>query len=53
MSTVRELVPKKVGKLPRGVGSTTWPFPERFEDLVALNALCGNVHDTFGIDCRV
>ena len=32
MSTVRELVPKKVGKLPRSVGSTTWPIPESFED---------------------
>jgi HSP20 family protein len=33
MSTVRELVPKKVGKLPRSVGPTTWPLREGIEDV--------------------
>ena len=33
MSTVRELVPKKVGKLPRSVGPTTWPLREGIEDI--------------------
>ena len=33
MSTVRELIPKKVGKLPRSVGPTTWPLREGVEDI--------------------
>jgi len=32
MSTVREIVPKKVGKLTRRVGPTTWPLTEGVED---------------------
>jgi len=33
MSTVRELIPKKVGKLPRSVGPANWPLTEGVEDL--------------------
>jgi HSP20 family protein len=33
MSTVRELIPKKVGKLPKSGHSTTWPLTQNVEDM--------------------
>lgn len=32
MTTVRELIPKKVGKLPKSVGPSTWPFTQGMEE---------------------
>ncbi len=32
MTTVRELIPKKAGKLPKSVGPSNWPFNQSMEE---------------------
>ena len=32
MTTVRELIPKKTGKLPKSVGPSNWPFNQSMEE---------------------